>query len=155
MGIILKNINRIGQGGRVGFRTVVDTTPVVAGPLTWTTPPGTLGTYDEGSAVSIQIAVTDTNDNIANWSITAGSLPVGLDLNPFSGTILGTPDPVTSDETATFSLRVADADGNVLSGNFSITIRDVPTIEWVTPAGQIAEVGDWAEFEVQLEARPV
>lgn len=55
------------------------------------------------------------------WSITGGSLPAGLTLNPATGVIAGTP---TTDQTATFSVAVRDnaSPPDQASATLSITV---------------------------------
>jgi large repetitive protein len=53
------------------------------------------------------------------WSISAGTLPQGLDINPINGVISGTP---TDAETANFTVRVADTLGQSDTQALSIQI---------------------------------
>ena len=59
------------------------------------------------------------------WSLGGSILPAGLTLNPFDGTISGTP---TATGTRTVLLFVADANGGTLSNPLSITISSAPTV---------------------------
>ena len=56
------------------------------------------------------------------WSVTSGALPTGLDLNPSTGTISGTP---TQTGTATFTLNVADLGSppDSATQQFSLTVQ--------------------------------
>lgn len=56
-----------------------------------------------------------------SWTVTSGSLPAGLSLNPTSGLISGTP---TTAETSTFTITVSDAEtpADTANANLSITI---------------------------------
>jgi len=53
------------------------------------------------------------------WSITTGTLPTGLSLNPSTGTISGT---ATTTGTANFTVQVLDTDKTIATANLSITI---------------------------------
>ena len=75
------------------------------------------------------------------WTITAGTLPQNLNLDPASGVISGTP---TAPGTSSFTVRVADAAGQSDTQALAITITTVPpppnppTITTTTlPAGTV------------------
>ncbi len=55
------------------------------------------------------------------WSISAGSLPPGLTLDPNAGTISGT--ATGQGMTYPFTIQVTDADSNTASANVSITVK--------------------------------
>jgi methionine-rich copper-binding protein CopC len=57
------------------------------------------------------------------WSISTGSLPIGLQLNTSTGAISGTP---TAGGTADFTAQVTDANGATNSAALSITINPTP-----------------------------
>jgi titin len=59
------------------------------------------------------------------WSVTGGTLPVGLTLNTSTGAVTGTP---TSSGMSTFTLTVSDADGQVTSRGESVLVAEVPAI---------------------------
>lgn len=66
------------------------------------------------------------------WTLTSGSLPSGLSLNPTTGVISGTPTAV---ETRTFTLNVRDASGQNDTQTLTIVIQ-TPTITTVSlPVG--------------------
>jgi putative Ig domain-containing protein len=69
------------------------------------------------------------------WSISAGNLPAGLELNQTTGVISGT--PIVPDGTSTFTVRVQDAGGQSDTQALSITINLVnpPTITTTTLSG--------------------
>jgi len=53
------------------------------------------------------------------WSITSGSLPAGLSLDPATGAISGTP---TGAETGTFTVTVTDSDSPAATASASLSI---------------------------------
>ena len=61
------------------------------------------------------------------WSITSGSLPAGLSLNPVTGAISGKP---TALGTASFTVNVSDAENPPASAsaNLSITVTGAPLV---------------------------
>ena len=96
---------------------------------------GTVGT------VYTQI-LTATSDTPITWTISSGTLPVGLSLAPATGVISGTP---TTAGTSTFTVKATNAKGNVTKtlsitiatsggtnpgtgGSGTLTITDIPAI---------------------------
>jgi hypothetical protein len=74
------------------------------------------------------------------WSIAAGNLPAGLNLNQTTGVISGT--PIVPADTSTFTVRVADAAGQDDTQALSITINLVnpPVITTTTlPGGTVGQ----------------
>src|SRR6188474_2812453 len=71
------------------------------------------------------------------WSITAGNLPAGLNLNQTTGVISGT--PIVPADTSTFTVRVADAAGQSDTQALSIQINllNPPVITTATLPGGI------------------
>jgi titin len=70
------------------------------------------------------------------WSVTDGSLPAGLNLDPGTGEVSGTP---TASGTTTFTLVVADADSQQATQAESVTVAADPSITSSVLAG--GEVG--------------
>ena len=60
------------------------------------------------------------------WSLSTGSLPSGLSLNPTTGVISGAVG--SSAVSSTFSVTMTDADGVVASESLSLTVNVVPSI---------------------------
>ena len=88
---------------------------------TWTTAAGTLGTFAQGSAISVTVAAT--GDSTIAYSVASGSLPTGLSLNSSSGVISGTEsgsDAATT--TYNFTLRATDAESQTADRALSMTI---------------------------------
>ena len=89
---------------------------------TWTTAAGTLGTFGQGSAISVTVAAT--SDSTIAYSVASGSLPTGLSLNSSSGVISGTESGSDSGTTTyNFTLRATDAESQTADRAFSITIN--------------------------------
>ena len=89
---------------------------------TWTTAAGTLGTFGQGSAISVTVAAT--GDSTIAYSVASGSLPTGLSLNSSSGVISGTESGSdTANTTYNFTLRATDAESQTADRAFSITIE--------------------------------
>jgi len=94
-------------------------------PLSITTtslPPGSIG-----QAYSQQLQTIGAIAPLT-WSISAGTLPPGLNLNPTTGVISGT--PIAPAGTSTFTVRVADAGGqnDTQALSIRITILSQPNI---------------------------
>ena len=84
----------------------------------WTTAAGTLGTFSDGSSISVTVAATDAT----SFAVQSGSLPGGLSLNTSTGVISGTESGATSTTTYNFTIRATDAEGQTADRAFSITI---------------------------------
>ena len=121
----------------------ITSSPVVQNAPTWTVQPGLLGTFAEGSSVSLPLMASDKENNIATYGITGGQLPNGLSIDMFSGVISGTLGEVIADTSYTFEVTVTDRTNLTLKGNFTINVANVKTtVTWQTPNDQ--PVGDTA-----------
>jgi Putative Ig domain. len=138
--------------GEVGLPTDPEEPEVPTNPLAWITPQGSLGAYEERTSVTIYLEVVDPYDRVNSFSIISGGLPDGLEMNPYTGIITGTISSVPQDHTFTFTVLVRDELGDELTGTFSISVINVPQVQWITPAGLIGEVGLGSDFEAQLVA---
>jgi len=103
-------------------------------PLSITTtslPPGSIG-----QAYSQQLQTIGAIAPLA-WSISAGTLPPGLNLNPTTGVISGT--PIVPAGTSSFTVRVQDAGGQADTQPLSIVINlfNAPNITTTTLQGVI------------------
>ncbi|MBQ6734372.1 MAG: putative Ig domain-containing protein [Lachnospiraceae bacterium] len=83
---------------------------------------GSLPGGTEGTAYDQPLAATGIT-GIPTWSITAGTLPAGLSLDPSTGAIAGTP---TAAGTYPFTVNVTDGT-NTATKDFSITIAPAST----------------------------
>ena len=90
----------------------------------FTTAAGSLGTFDQGSAISVDVSAT--SDSAVNITLVSGSLPTGLTLGSTvsnTATISGTESGSdTSDTAYNFTLRATDAESQTSDRAFSITI---------------------------------
>jgi Putative Ig domain len=69
------------------------------------------------------------------WSVSAGSLPTGLSLDPSTGKITGTP---TVADTSNFTIQVMDSASNTAFRAFSIVVDPLIAVSTTTlPAGQV------------------
>ncbi len=57
------------------------------------------------------------------WSVTIGSLPSGLTLDPSTGAITGTP---SASGPATFTVTLTDADGQTASEGYAVAVAPAP-----------------------------
>jgi large repetitive protein len=96
---------------------------------------GSLPGGDVGAAYS-QALVATGGATPYSWTVTSGSLPVGLTLNASSGTITGTP---TSTGTSTFTIQVQDANNSKATSNLSIVVSAQPSISTSSlPGGDVS-----------------
>jgi hypothetical protein len=103
-------------GGRTAF---VDLSVRILGPppviATSTLPDGVVGSaYDSTLAATGGVAPL-------GWSVTLGSLPGGISLDPSNGRLQGTP---TATGTFVFTIRATSADGQQAERVLSIVVRD-------------------------------
>jgi len=69
------------------------------------------------------------------WSVSSGSLPAGITLDPGTGTLAGTP---TAAGTSIFTVEVTDADGQSATEATTLTIISGPALSFpAPPAGEI------------------
>src|SRR6056300_125776 len=91
--------------------------------VSWSTSAGSLGTFDEGVAIST-ITLSATSNSSITYAIQSGSLPTGLSLNTSNGEITGTPSAVAADTTSTFTVRATDAESQYADREFTITVSN-------------------------------
>ena len=92
--------------------------------VSWSTSAGSLGTFEEGVAIST-ITLSATSNSAVTYAIQSGSLPSGLSLNTSNGQITGTPGSVSADTTSTFTVRATDAESQYADREFTITVSDI------------------------------
>ena len=119
--------------GQFATRALSITVTLPAAPNITTTslPAGTINqTYNE--------AVLATGTGTLTWSLSAGSLPPGLNLNATTGTIIGTP---TTTGTFPFTVRVADTLGQSDTQALSILVSTDNPPQIVPPSLPNGTVG--------------
>ena len=92
-----------------------------------------------GQAYSTQLSATGGTSPYS-WSISSGSLPVGLSLSP-AGVISGTP---TAAGAPTFTVSVSDATSQAASHNFTLTVGSAVAAActlYVSPSGSDSNPG--------------
>lgn len=124
--------------------------------ISWKTPKGNLGTYQERELLDILLEAESDTGNV-QLQVIAGDLPSGLRLE--GNRILGSPTEVAKLTTSTFAVRATDA-VDLKDRTFSITVDggDVPIFQ--TPDGFL-NVGEGDQYFVldnalvdfQIEAR--
>lgn len=130
-------------------------------PPVWNTSPN-LGTTTEGEPIQIQLAASSRNGVPSNSLIytSVSALPTGLTLSSM-GLLTGiAPHTIGNDVTYRFVLRVTDGISTA-DRTFTLIIKernDTPTQpnqdpDWITPAGQIAQVVAGDAFSFFLKAQ--
>jgi hypothetical protein len=84
------------------------------------------------------------------WSISAGTLPSGLTLDPATGLISGSIEKSATSET--FTVTLTDANGAVTTRQFTITVNNRPY--FICPSSGHAVTGHWFYFWAQIFAPP-
>ena len=96
---------------------------IVAGVIITTT---TLPNGEVGITYAQTLKATGGLQPYSSWTVASGSLPAGLSLNAFNGTIGG---PPTASGTSTFSVTVKDSSGDTSAAQpLSITILTPPAV---------------------------
>ncbi len=110
-----------------------------------------LGTFNESTAVSIQLSATDSDADALAYSLVGGTLPVGVSLSS-TGLLSGTLGSVLADTVYNFTIRVSDPDTHV-DRAFTMTVAytNKPPI-WDTASGTIATLYQGNIVNVQLAA---
>jgi hypothetical protein len=100
----------------------------------WNTSAGLLGTFNEGDSVSLQLSVSDEENNLLTY--TSSNKPSWISLNSSTGSLTGIAPTITSNTTYTFDVVVTDSQNESSSRQFSILVNNIVT--WATPAGLLA-----------------
>jgi hypothetical protein len=100
--------------------------------ITWNTPPGTLGTFNERTPLNLPLSATSTT-TIA-YSVISGSLPVGVILNSATGVLTGTPVEIKNTTQSKFVVRAKTA-SEVSDRTFFITVNGPDAPVWRTTEG--------------------
>lgn len=122
-----------------GLAATLDDALDCGGIPSWSTASGSLGTFDEGSAVSTSalsasdpegrtISFAETNSlGTASATVLSGA---GLTLNSSTGAITGTAPSVASNTTYSFHVSASDPAGNKAPRAFSIIIRNLAVVQF-------------------------
>lgn len=157
IGSLVYRVTLSGPGGslvRDSTAITVTSVPAKLNPPSWAIATGNLGTFAEGTSVSIPLLVTDPENNVATYEVIGGTLPDGTSLNMFSGVISGTLAEVVQDTVYTFSIKVTDRTNLTLTGTFSINVANVKTtVTWETDNSQpLADIAPGVPVNVSLGA---
>ncbi len=85
----------------------------------WNTTAGSLGTFSEGSSVSIQLSATDPEGTTLSYTVTSGALPSGVTISS-NGLISGTLPGISTNTTYSFTVTASDG-VNTAVRTFTIT----------------------------------
>ena len=119
----------VGAAGSQAYSVTINSLSIT----TLTLPDWTVGVaYDQTIAESGGVAPVA-------FSVSAGSLPTGLSLDPNSGAITGTPTD-SADSPYAFTITATDADGNAGSQAYTVAINPAPSITTLTlPSGTVGQ----------------
>lgn len=132
--------------GRIKFSSVY----VEPAGVRWAMP-SDMGTFGENEEVVIPLLYSDPDNEVTSISITQGSLPVGIQLNPFDEEISGV---ITATETTvyTFTLGLHKSDGGVVNKEFFFTASVTHlVVEWLT-SPNLGEFDGGAGINIGLKA---
>lgn len=100
--------------------------------LTWNTPLGTLGTFNERTQITVPLSTTSTSS--VTYSVISGKLPVGIQL--LNGIIKGVPAEIKNTTQYKFVIR-ANNGSLIADRTFSMTIEGPDAPVWQTPEGYL------------------
>ena len=127
--VFYTSVNRVNlNGGTNGDQVVTGTMNIPSGCATITVGPSSLPGGTVGSAYNQTITQSGATGS-PTYTVSSGSLPAGLTLNPTTGAITGTP---TTTGTSNFTITVTGGNGCTGSQSYSVTIT-CPTVT-VSPA---------------------
>ena len=133
----VKVTNSLGLSSTLADQINIDQAPA------YTTASGSLGSFVEGSSISVSVNATDPESaGNVTFELQSGSLPAGISLTNTAaegGTAIlsGTLPTPGSETTYSFVLRAVDAASNTSSRSFSITARP-PVQQSFTASGTFA-----------------
>lgn len=113
--------------------------------------PSDMGTFGENADVVIPLLYNDPDGEVIGISITQGTLPLGIQLNPFDKEISGV---ITATETTvyTFTLGLNTIDGRTINKEFFFTASITNlVVEWLTSAN-LGEFDGGAGINIGLKA---
>jgi hypothetical protein len=101
---------------------------------TWTTSAGSLGSFNEGTSISLTVAASDVSDSVS-YSVASGStLPSGVTLNSSTGVISGTLPEIATNTTYNFTINASDG-LNTVPRTFSISSLDAIVMDYLVVGG--------------------
>lgn len=159
-GALTLRVTAVGPGGTTvatSAAVTINPTPVVQNAPEFVTLPGLLGTFAEGTSISIPINVSDVENNVSTWTVTGGELPSGVTLDMFTGVIAGQLGEVTADVVFSFKIKVTDRTGLFVEGTFSINVANVKSmVTWETDNSEaLAQPAPGEPIQIKLQAKSV
>lgn len=157
MGPLVYRVTVTGPGGSVtrsSSPVTITAIPEKLNPPTWNMQTGNLGTFAEGTSISIPLLASDPENNIQKYEVISGALPNGTSLNLITGMISGELAEVVADTVYTFTIKVTDRTNLTLTGTFTINVANVKTtVLWGTDNTEsLAEPAPGEPVSVTLEA---
>ena len=118
----------------------------------FTTPSGLLvATTQWDEAIDTAVVASDADGAITGYTVSAGSLPTGVELNATTGAITGT-SVAQATTTHTFEIEATDETGNTNSRQYDIQIQNAAPV-WSSPAeGGTEETGQNSAASITLNA---
>lgn len=122
----------------------------------WGTAAGSLGTYPAGVAISIQLIASPVFPaTLLTYELLGGSFPnsvKGFNIAiSEEGLITGIPNPVATNTTSNFTVRITDEFQQIRDRTFSLEITGSVTPYFTTPAGKIVDIidGTWTSYNIK------
>jgi hypothetical protein len=112
-------------------QTATQSLSIAVAPSTLILTATTLANGSVGTTYSAQLNAQGGTSPYASWTVSSGSLPGGLALNPANGIISGTP---TTTGTSTFTVKVTDSGSPAQTASQTFTITIVAGVTITTTA---------------------
>ena len=117
----------------------------------WNTFAGNIVGFVSGSVIDFQFqAVPVLPATSVTYSLLSGSLPNGVTISN-EGVMYGLTEPVFTNQTYTFVVRVRDNLGNIRDRGFNMILSGIDAPEFTTPSGTLFVTNDslWIEYPIE------
>jgi len=96
----------------------------IDGPVTFTSPAAgsTIASVDEGQSISATVVASEPDSGTITYSVSAGALPSGVNLNTSTGVISGTAPTTGSDTNYNFTIKATDPENQFATRSFVINV---------------------------------
>jgi hypothetical protein len=117
----------------------------------WQTQAGSLGTYPAGIPISIQlVAFPEVPATLVSYTLLSGELPSGTLKLSYTGMLSGIPENISTEKTATFTVRAKDDLNNIRDRTFTLTVSGSNRPRFTVPSGELLHIRDSEYVEYHM-----